>query len=133
MTDLCLDEYTDHGHCGLLTATGEVDNDATLERYAAAAVAQAAAGSQVVAPSGMMDGQVAAIRAALDGAGFAHLPVLAYSPSTPPAFYGPFREAAECAPQFGDRSAYQQDAAARPTRASARRCSTSPRAPTPSW
>jgi porphobilinogen synthase len=111
MTDLCLDEYTDHGHCGLLTADGDVDNDATLERYAAAAVAQARAGSQVVAPSGMMDGQVAAIRAALDGAGFAHLPVLAYSAKYASAFYGPFREAAECAPQFGDRSAYQQDAA----------------------
>jgi porphobilinogen synthase len=111
MTDLCLDEYTDHGHCGLLTADGEVDNDATLERYAAAAVAQAQAGTHVVAPSGMMDGQVAAIRAALDGAGFPQLPVLAYSTKYASAFYGPFREAAECAPQFGDRSAYQQDAA----------------------
>ena len=111
MTDLCLDEYTDHGHCGLLTPTGEVDNDATLERYAAAAVAQAQAGTQVVAPSGMMDGQVAAIRAALDGAGFPQLPVLSYSTKYASAFYGPFREAAECAPQFGDRSAYQQDAA----------------------
>jgi porphobilinogen synthase len=111
MTDLCLDEYTDHGHCGLLTDTGEVDNDATLERYAATAVVQAQAGTQVVAPSGMMDGQVAAIRAALDGAGFSHLPVLAYSAKYASAFYGPFREAAECAPQFGDRSAYQQDAA----------------------
>ena len=110
MTDLCLDEYTDHGHCGLLTDAGEVDNDATLERYAAAAVAQAQAGTHVVAPSGMMDGQVAAIRTALDGAGFSHLPVLAYSAKYASAFYGPFREAAECAPQFGDRSAYQQDA-----------------------
>ncbi len=114
MTDLCLDEYTDHGHCGLLTADGEVDNDATLERYAAAAVAQARAGSQVVAPSGMMDGQVAAIRAALDGDGFAEVPILAYSAKYASAFYGPFREAAECAPHFGDRSAYQQDVA-RPT------------------
>ena len=111
MTDLCLDEYTDHGHCGLLTPTGEVDNDATLERYAATAVAQARAGSQVVAPSGMMDGQVAAIRGALDGAGFDQVPVLAYSAKYASAFYGPFRDAAECAPQFGDRSAYQQDAA----------------------
>jgi porphobilinogen synthase len=110
MTDLCLDEYTDHGHCGLLTETGEVDNDATLERYASAAVAQARAGTHVVAPSGMMDGQVAAIRAALDGAGYAELPVLAYSAKYASAFYGPFRDAAECAPQFGDRSAYQQDA-----------------------
>jgi porphobilinogen synthase len=114
MTDLCLDEYTDHGHCGLLTPDGDVDNDATLSRYAAAAVAQARAGSAVIAPSGMMDGQVAAIRAALDGDGFAHLPVLAYSAKYASAFYGPFRDAAECAPQFGDRSAYQQDAA-RPT------------------
>ena len=114
MTDLCLDEYTDHGHCGLLTPDGEVDNDATLERYAAAAVAQARAGSHVVAPSGMMDGQVAAIRAALDGDGFSHVPVLAYSAKYASAFYGPFRDAAECAPQFGDRSSYQQDAA-RPT------------------
>ena len=111
MTDLCLDEYTDHGHCGLLTATGEVDNDATLERYASAALAQARAGSQVVAPSGMMDGQVAAIRAALDGGGYEQVPVLAYSAKYASAFYGPFRDAAECAPQFGDRSAYQQDGA----------------------
>ena len=111
MTDLCLDEYTDHGHCGLLTASGEVDNDATLERYAAAALAQARAGSQVVAPSGMMDGQVAAIRSALDGGGFAELPILAYSAKYASAFYGPFRDAAECAPQFGDRAAYQQDPA----------------------
>jgi porphobilinogen synthase len=114
MTDLCLDEYTDHGHCGLLTPDGDVDNDATLERYASAAVAQAEAGTHVVAPSGMMDGQVAAIRTALDAGGFAHLPVLAYSAKYASAFYGPFRDAAECAPQFGDRSAYQQDPA-RPT------------------
>ncbi|MFJ2028380.1 porphobilinogen synthase [Streptosporangium sp. NPDC087985] len=111
MTDTCLDEFTDHGHCGILTPEGEVDNDATLERYAAAAVAQARAGSQVIAPSGMMDGQVAAIRAALDGDGFEQIPILAYSAKYASAFYGPFREAAECAPQFGDRNAYQQDAA----------------------
>lgn len=111
MSDTCLDEYTDHGHCGVLTDSGEVDNDATLERYASAAVAQAAAGSQVIAPSGMMDGQVAAIRAALDGAGFAHLPILGYSVKYASAFYGPFRDAAECAPRFGDRSGYQQDPA----------------------
>jgi porphobilinogen synthase len=110
MSDLCLDEYTDHGHCGLLTESGEVDNDATLDRYAAVAVAQAQAGTHVVAPSGMMDGQVAAIRAALDGAGFTNLPILAYSAKYASAYYGPFRDAAECAPQFGDRSAYQQDA-----------------------
>jgi porphobilinogen synthase len=111
MADLCLDEYTDHGHCGLLTPAGDVDNDATLERYAAIAVAQANAGVEVVAPSGMMDGQVAAIRAALDGAGYRDLPILAYSAKYASAFYGPFRDAAECAPQFGDRSGYQQDPA----------------------
>src|SRR4051794_34957589 len=111
MTDCCLDEYTDHGHCGLLTETGEVDNDATLERYASAAVAQARAGSAVIAPSGMMDGQVAAIRAALDADGHQDTAILAYSVKYSSAYFGPFREAAECAPQFGDRSAYQQDAA----------------------
>jgi porphobilinogen synthase len=111
MSDLCLDEYTDHGHCGLLTGTGDVDNDATLDRYAAIAVAQAQAGAHVVAPSGMMDGQVGAIRSALDGAGFADVAILAYSAKYASAFYGPFRDAAECAPQFGDRSAYQQDPA----------------------
>jgi len=109
MADLCLDEYTDHGHCGVLTAVGEVDNDATLERYAAIAVAQAAAGAHVVAPSGMMDGQVAAIRGALDQAGYTDVAVLAYSAKYASAFYGPFRDAAECAPRFGDRAAYQQD------------------------
>jgi len=111
MADLCLDEYTDHGHCGLLTAAGEVDNDATLARYASIAVAQAAAGAAVVAPSGMMDGQVAAIRAALDDAGFGAVAILAYSAKYASAFYGPFREAAECAPRFGDRASYQQDPA----------------------
>lgn len=109
MSDLCLDEYTDHGHCGLLTPDGFVDNDATLDRYASAAVAQARAGTQVVAPSGMMDGQVAAIRTSLDAAGFSGLPILSYSTKYASAFYGPFREAAECAPSFGDRAAYQQD------------------------
>jgi len=111
MADLCLDEYTDHGHCGLLTAAGEVDNDATLERYASIAVAQAAAGAHIVAPSGMMDGQVAAIRSALDAGGFSEVAVCAYSAKYASAFYGPFRDAAECAPQFGDRAAYQQDPA----------------------
>jgi len=109
MADLCLDEYTDHGHCGLLTPAGEVDNDATLERYAAIAVAQASAGVHVVAPSGMMDGQVGAIRSALDSAGFADVAICAYSAKYASGFYGPFRDAAECAPQFGDRAAYQQD------------------------
>jgi porphobilinogen synthase len=112
MADLCLDEYTSHGHCGLLTDNGEVDNDATLDRYAAIAVAQAAAGAQVVAPSGMMDGQVAAIRSALDGAGFTDVAICAYSAKYASAFYGPFRDAAECAPQSGDRASYQQDPAA---------------------
>jgi porphobilinogen synthase len=111
MSDLCLDEYTDHGHCGLLTPSGEVDNDATLERYASIAAAQAAAGVHVVAPSGMMDGQVGVIRAALDGVGASDVAVLAYSAKYASAFYGPFREAAECAPQFGDRAGYQQDPA----------------------
>jgi porphobilinogen synthase len=111
MADLCLDEYTDHGHCGVLTSSGVVDNDATLERYASIAVAQASAGSHVVAPSGMMDGQVGAIRDALDAAGFSDVAILAYSAKYASAFYGPFRDAAECAPQFGDRRAYQQDVA----------------------
>ena len=111
MADLCLDEYTDHGHCGVLTDSGEVDNDKTLERYASIARAQAEAGAEAVAPSGMMDGQVAAIRAALDGAGHTGVSILAYAAKYASAFYGPFREAAECAPQIGDRSAYQQDPA----------------------
>ena len=111
MTDLCLDEYTDHGHCGLLTDSGDVDNDATLERYASIAVAQAAAGAAVVGPSGMMDGQVAAIRSALDSNGFIDVAIIAYSVKYASSFYGPFRDAAECAPQFGDRASYQQDAA----------------------
>jgi porphobilinogen synthase len=112
MADLCLDEYTDHGHCGLLTDSGDVDNDATLERYAAIAVAQAQAGAHVVGPSGMMDGQVAAIRQALDGAGHPEVVICAYSVKYASAFYGPFRDAAECAPRFGDRASYQQDPAA---------------------
>jgi porphobilinogen synthase len=111
MADLCLDEYTSHGHCGLLTADGEVDNDATLERYASIALAQAASGVSVVGPSGMMDGQVGAIRTALDEGGFTDVAILAYAVKYASALYGPFRDAAECAPQFGDRSAYQQDPA----------------------
>jgi len=111
ITDDCLDEYTDHGHCGVLTSTGEVDNDATLERYASIAVAQADAGADVIAPSGMMDGQVGAIRAALDDAGQADTAILAYSAKYASALYGPFRDAAECAPSFGDRRAYQMDPA----------------------
>ncbi|MQA84883.1 MAG: porphobilinogen synthase [Streptosporangiales bacterium] len=111
MADLCLDEYTDHGHCGMLTADGSVDNDATLRRYGRIAVAQAEAGAHVVAPSGMMDGQVGAIRSALDEAGHGSVVILAYSAKYSSAFYGPFRDAAECAPRFGDRSGYQQDPA----------------------
>ncbi|MCY9786175.1 porphobilinogen synthase [Nocardiopsis sp. EMB25] len=111
MADLCLCEYTSHGHCGPLMTDGQVDNDLTLERYASIAAAQAEAGAAVVAPSGMMDGQVAAIRAGLDGAGHTGVPILAYAAKYASAFYGPFREAAEGAPQFGDRSGYQQDPA----------------------
>jgi len=109
MADACLDEYTDHGHCGVLDADGAVRNDETLERYAAIAVAQADAGVDVVAPSGMMDGQVGAIRAALDGTGHEDRAILAYSAKYASALYGPFREAAECAPQSGDRRGYQMD------------------------
>jgi len=109
MADACLDEYTDHGHCGVLGADGTVGNDETLERYAAIAVAQADAGVDVVAPSGMMDGQVGAIRAALDDAGHVDRAILAYSAKYASALYGPFRDAAECAPQFGDRRGYQMD------------------------
>ena len=109
MTDDCLDEFTDHGHCGLLTPDGAVDNDATLERYAAIALSQAGAGADVIAPSGMMDGQVGAIRAALDAGGHAEIAVLAYAAKYASALYGPFRDAAECAPQFGDRRGYQMD------------------------
>ena len=109
MADLCLDEYTDHGHCGILTDSGDVDNDATLDRYASIAIAQARAGAHVVAPSGMMDGQVAAIRSALDREGFGQVAICAYAAKYASAFYGPFRDAAECAPQFGDRASYQQD------------------------
>jgi porphobilinogen synthase len=109
IADLCLDEYTDHGHCGALTEAGEVDNDRTLEIYRRIAVAQADAGADLVAPSGMMDGQVAAIRDALDGAGHQDVGILAYAAKFASAFYGPFREAAECAPRFGDRTGYQMD------------------------
>jgi porphobilinogen synthase len=111
MVDNCLDEYTDHGHCGLLTPGGEVDNDATLDRYASIAMAQADAGADVIAPSGMMDGQVGAIRTALDETGHATTAILAYAAKYASALYGPFRDAAECAPQFGDRRGYQMDAA----------------------
>ncbi len=111
IADLCLDEYTDHGHCGVLDDDGNVDNDATLERYRRIAIAQAEAGAHMVGPSGMMDGQVAAIRGALDEAGHADVGIMAYAAKFASAFYGPFREAAECAPRFGDRSGYQMDPA----------------------
>jgi porphobilinogen synthase len=108
VADLCLCEYTDHGHCGVLDGDS-IDNDATLDVYARIAVAQASAGADIVAPSGMMDGQVAAIRAALDSAGFSSTAILAYAAKYASSFYGPFREAAEGAPRFGDRRSYQQD------------------------
>ena len=109
IADVCLCEYTDHGHCGPLTATGEVDNDAALELLARTAVSLAEAGVDVVAPSDMMDGRVGAIREALDGAGFEQTPIMAYSAKYASAYYGPFREAADSAPQFGDRRGYQMD------------------------
>lgn len=108
MSDLCLDEFTDHGHCGLLAADGSVDNDATLKRYAEMALAQAAAGVHVVGPSGMMDGQVKAIRAALDSAGHLDVAVLAYAVKYASAFFEPFREAVASSLE-GDRRTYQQD------------------------
>jgi len=110
MSDVCLDEFTDHGHCGVLDANGYVDNDATLEIYGQMAVAQADAGAHVVAPSGMMDGQVGVIRSALDEAGHRDTAILAYSAKYASAFYGPFREAVDSQLQ-GDRRTYQQDPA----------------------
>ncbi|HEY3171617.1 MAG TPA: porphobilinogen synthase [Thermoanaerobaculia bacterium] len=112
MTDVCLDEYTSHGHCGVV-CNGEVDNDATLPLLAQTAVSQARAGSDVVAPSDMMDGRVAAIRRALDAEGFPEVAILAYSAKSASGFYGPFREAADSAPKFGDRRGYQMDPANR--------------------
>jgi porphobilinogen synthase len=110
MADLCLDEYTDHGHCGLLTPSGAVDNDATLERYAEVAIAQAEAGVDICAPSGMMDGQVLAIRDALDEESFEQVAILAYAAKYASALYGPFREAVDVEiADGGDRRAYQQD------------------------
>lgn len=108
--DLCLCEYTDHGHCGVIRA-GRIDNDATLEILGRAAASYARAGADLVAPSGMMDGMVSAIRGALDGAGFAEVGVLSYAVKYASAFYGPFREAAEGAPKFGDRKTHQMDPA----------------------
>jgi porphobilinogen synthase len=111
IADTCLCEYTDHGHCGPLAPDGSVDNDAALGRLAATAVSQARAGADIVAPSAMMDGQVAAIREALDAAGFTETPIMAYAAKHASAFYGPFREAAGSTPAFGDRRGYQMDPA----------------------
>jgi porphobilinogen synthase len=111
IADTCLCEYTDHGHCGPLAADGSVDNDAALARLAETAVAQARAGADIVAPSAMMDGQVGAIRAALDAEGYRQTAIMAYASKHASAFYGPFREAADSAPAFGDRRGYQMDPA----------------------
>jgi porphobilinogen synthase len=109
LADLCLDEYTDHGHCGILDGEGNVDNDRTVELYRRIAVVQAEAGADMVGPSGMMDGQVAAIRDALDESAHGKTGILAYAAKFASSFYGPFRDAAECAPRFGDRTGYQMD------------------------
>jgi len=115
ITDVCFCEYTDHGHCGVIAERGgrkDVDNDATLELLGKQALSHAKAGADLVAPSGMMDGMVGAIRAALDGGGFSHVPIMSYAAKYASSFYGPFREAAESTPQFGDRRSYQMDPAA---------------------
>ncbi|MDW7645142.1 MAG: porphobilinogen synthase [Desulfuromonadales bacterium] len=112
ITDVCMCEYTDHGHCGVIK-DGDVDNDETLELLAAEALSHARAGADIVAPSDMMDGRVAAIRAILDANGFAHIPVMSYAVKYASAYYGPFRDAAESTPQFGDRRSYQMDPANR--------------------
>jgi porphobilinogen synthase len=117
ISDVCLCEYTDHGHCGVIherAGRKDVDNDATLELLGKQAVSHARAGADVIAPSGMMDGMVAAIRRQLDQAGFTHVPIMSYAAKFASAFYGPFREAAESTPQFGDRRTYQMDPAADP-------------------
>ncbi len=114
ITDVCLCEYTDHGHCGLLAGDPlDVDNDPSLERLAAEALSHAHAGADVIAPSDMMDGRVGAIRAALDGGGFDHFPILSYAAKYASGYYGPFRDAADSAPAFGDRNSYQMDPANR--------------------
>jgi porphobilinogen synthase len=109
LTDVCLCEYTSHGHCGVVLADGTIDNDATLDLLARTAVSQAQAGADAVAPSDMMDGRVGALRGRLDGHGFEDLPIIAYSAKFASAFYGPFREAADSTPAFGDRRSYQMD------------------------
>ena len=109
ITDVCMCEYTSHGHCGLLTEKGEVDNDATLTLLAKAALSQCEAGADMVAPSDMMDGRIQAIRYILDKNGYPHIPIMSYAAKYASAFYGPFRDAADSAPQFGDRRGYQMD------------------------
>ena len=109
VTDVCMCEYTSHGHCGVLTEAGDVDNDPTLELLAETAVSHAQAGADMVAPSDMMDGRVAAIRTGLDFSGFTQVPIMSYAVKYASAFYGPFREAADSAPSFGDRKTYQMD------------------------
>ena len=111
ITDVCLCEYTSHGHCGVLAPDGSVDNDASLDLLARTAASHARAGADVIAPSDMMDGRVGAIRAELDSEGFSDLPILAYAAKFASAFYGPFREAADSTPAFGDRCGYQLDSA----------------------
>ncbi|MDQ8163239.1 MAG: porphobilinogen synthase [Gemmatimonadota bacterium] len=111
VTDVCMCEYTDHGHCGLLTSSGEVDNDATLELLSREALAHAEAGADIVAPSDMMDLRIGHMRQALDTAGFTQTPIMSYAAKYASAFYGPFREAAESTPAFGDRRSYQMDPA----------------------
>jgi len=112
ITDVCMCEYTDHGHCGVIK-DGDVDNDETLKLLAAEALSHARAGADIVAPSDMMDGRIAAIRAILDANGFSHIPVMSYAVKYASAYYGPFRDAAESTPQFGDRRSYQMDPANR--------------------
>jgi len=111
VTDVCLCEYTEHGHCGVLLEDGTIDNDETLELLTRSAVSHAAAGADIVAPSAMMDGQISALRSGLDTAGFTNTPVMAYASKSSSAFYGPFRIAAESAPKSGDRKSYQMDGA----------------------
>ena len=120
ITDVCFCEYTDHGHCGVIndkTGRMDVDNDATLELLEKQAVSHARAGADIIAPSGMMDGMIGAIRTALDAAGFMHLPVMSYAAKYSSAYYGPFRDAVESSPQFGDRRTYQMDPTADPGQA----------------
>ena len=132
MSDVCLDEFTDHGHCGVLDANGYVDNDATLEIYGQMAVAQAEAGAHVLGPSGMMDGQIGVIRQALEEAGHANTAVVAYAAKYASAFYGPFREAVDSQLK-GDRRTYQMDAANRREAILEVELDLEPKAPTWSW